>query len=125
MWPFDNGSNPQYKHLDRTIVENGQVTSLGYYPRTLISQTQNRAMSSFLVLNASYLRLKNLQIGYSLPKNILNNAGIARTRFYLSGQNLLTFSKFPKDADPEVSNGGGSNVYPQIAIYTIGLDITF
>jgi TonB-linked SusC/RagA family outer membrane protein len=125
MWPFENGSNPQYKHLDRTIVENGQVTGLGYYPRTLVSQTQNRAMSSFLVLDAGYLRLKNLQIGYSLPENLLHSAGIARARLYLSGQNLLTFSKFPKDADPEVNNGGGSNTYPQIAIYTIGLDITF
>ncbi|MDR0756252.1 MAG: SusC/RagA family TonB-linked outer membrane protein, partial [Tannerella sp.] len=125
MWPLVNGGNAQYKHLDRTIVENGQVTKVGSYPRTLVSQTQNQAMSSFLVLDASYLRLKNLQIGYVLPKNLLHSVGITRARFYLSGQNLLTFSKFPRDADPEVNNGGGTYTYPQIAIYTIGLDITF
>ncbi|MDR1454990.1 MAG: TonB-dependent receptor [Tannerella sp.] len=122
MWPFENGSNPQYKHLDRTLVENGRVTQTGYYPRTLVSQTQNRAMSSFLVINASYLRLKHLQLGYNLPKNLLDHLGIARTRVYFSGQNLLTFKKMPVDVDPE---NGNTNVHPQIAIYTVGLDITF
>ncbi|GHT43630.1 SusC/RagA family TonB-linked outer membrane protein [Bacteroidia bacterium] len=125
MWPFSNGSNPQTKHLDRTIVENGKVTKLGYYPKTLVSQTQNTAMSSFRVLNSSYLRLKNLQVGYNLPKNLLGNLGVNRARIYLSGQNLLTFTGFPKDVDPEVSSGGGSSIYPQVSIYTIGLDITF
>jgi TonB-linked SusC/RagA family outer membrane protein len=125
MWPFENGSNPQYKHLDRTMVENGQVTKLGYYPRTLVSQTQNRAMSSFLVLNSSYLRLKNMQIGYSLPQSLFANLGVTRARVYVSGQNLLTFTSFPSDADPEVSNGGATYAYPQVSIYTIGLDITF
>jgi TonB-linked SusC/RagA family outer membrane protein len=125
MWPFENGSNPQYKHLDRTLVEDGKVTKLGYYPRTLVSQTQNRDMSSFLVLDASYLRLKNLQIGYSLPSTMLKGMNIARARVYLSGQNLLTITGLPEDVDPEISNGNASKNYPQISIYTIGLDITF
>jgi TonB-linked SusC/RagA family outer membrane protein len=125
MWAFYNGSNPQYKHLDRTMVENGKVTQLGYLPRTLVSQTHNRVMSSFLVLDASYLRLKNLQIGYSLPSKLLGKLDISRARVYVSGQNLFTITGMPKDADPEVSNGGASSSYPQIGIYTIGLDITF
>jgi hypothetical protein len=106
-------------------VSNGQVTQLGYYPRTLVSQSQNTVMSSFLVFDASYLRLKNLQIGYNLPQSILKKCDVGRARIYLSSQNLLTLTKFPKDVDPEVSNGSGTSAYPQIAIYTIGLDITF
>lgn len=125
MWGFIDGANAQKKHLDRTIVENGKVVKLGHYPRTLISQSHNRVMSSFLVMNSSYLRLKNLQIGYNLPTSLLDKINIDRARIYVSGQNLLTFTKFPKDFDPETANGAAGSTYPQVAIYTLGLDITF
>lgn len=125
MWGFIDGANAQEKHLDRTLVENGKVTQVGHYPRTLISQSHNRVMSSFLVMNSSYLRLKNLQIGYNLPQSVLKNIHLNRLRLYVSGQNLLTFTKLPKDFDPEVKSGNAGYSYPQVAIYTIGLDITF
>lgn len=82
-------------------------------------------MSSFLAMDASYLRLKNLQVGYTFPKKWLEPLHIQRARIYASGQNLLTFTSFPKDCDPEVSNGYAGYSYPQVAIYTFGLDITF
>ncbi len=125
MWGFIDGANAQKKHLDRTIVEDGRVVKLGHYPRTLINQAHNREMSSFLVMNASYLRLKNLQIGYNVPKKILEGVGVNHARLYVSGQNLLTFTKFPNDYDPEVRSGYASYSYPQVGIYTFGLDITF
>lgn len=125
MWGFIDGANAQRKHLDRTIVENGVVVKQGHYPRVLISQSHNRVMSSFLAMNSSYLRLKNLQIGYNLPQNFLNGIHLSKARVYVSGQNLLTFTSFPKDFDPEVSSGGAGSSYPQVAFYTIGLDITF
>lgn len=125
MWGFIDGANAQEKHLDRTIVENGQVTSLGHYPRLLINQSHNRVMSSFLAMNASYLRLKNLQVGYNLPESLLKSVGIGRARVYVSGQNLFTISGLPKDFDPEGPNGAAGSSYPQVAIYTLGLDVTF
>ena len=125
MWGLVEGCNVKERHLDRTLVENGRVTRLGHYPRALITQSQNRAMSSFLVLNASFLRLKNLQVGYTIPQSILNKISLNRARIYVSGQNLLTFTKFPNDVDPEIPSGNASSNFPQIAIYTIGLDITF
>lgn len=125
MWGLVNGQNATERHLDRTIVENGQVTQLGHFPRILINQSHNRVMSSFLAMNASYLRLKNLQIGYNLPQSLLKNIHLNRARLYVSGQNLLTFTKFPNDFDPEVKSGSGGYSYPQVAIYSIGLDITF
>ena len=76
-------------------------------------------------MNASYLRLKNLQIGYNLPQSLLKSIHLNRARLYVSGQNLLTFTKFPNDFDPEVKSGNGGYSYPQVAIYSIGLDITF
>ena len=125
MWGFIDGANASKRHLNRTIVENGVVVKEGKYPRTLINQAQNRVMSSFLVLNASYLRLKNLQIGYNIPHSFLQKINISRARIYVSGENLLTLTSFPKDVDPEVSNGYAGYSYPQVAIYTFGLDITF
>lgn len=125
MWGFIDGANAQKKHLDRTIVQNGEVTSVGHYPRTLINQSHNRVMSSFLAMNSSYIRMKNFQIGYNLPKSLLNSIGVNRVRVYASGQNLFTITGFPKDFDPEVSNGSAAYSYPQVAIYTFGLDVTF
>ena len=125
MWGFVNGQNATERHLDRTIVENGRVTQLGHFPRILINQSHNRVMSSFLAMNASYLRLKNLQIGYNLPQSLLKSIHLNRARLYVSGQNLFTFTKFPNDFDPEVKSGSGGYSYPQVAIYSIGLDITF
>ena len=82
-------------------------------------------MSSFLAMNASYLRLKNLQVGYNLPESLLKSVGIGRARVYVSGQNLFTISGLPKDFDPEGPNGAAASSYPQVAIYTLGLDVTF
>lgn len=120
FWGYNLGSNAQEKHLDRTIVENGKVVKEGYYPRRLINQKHNGVMSSFMTMNSSFLRLKNLQLGYNLPKTLLSKIPLEKARVYVSGQNLFTFTKFLKDYDPE---GGGA--YPQVAIYTFGLDITF
>ena len=126
FWGVNNGSNARQRNLDRTLVENGVVTKVGYYPKVHIAQQSiNNSQSSFLVLNASYLRLKNLQFGYTIPQHILSKVALNRARIYVSGQNLLTFTKFVKDVDPEVGSGGGSRTYPQIAIYTMGIDITF
>jgi len=125
MWGFMSGANAQEKHLDRTIVENGKIVTEGHYPRVLPNNYAiNSSLSTFSVMNSSYLRMKNIQIGYSLPKSITKKS-IERARFYISGQNLLTFTNFPNDADPEVPSGYASYSYPQVKFYTIGLDITF
>jgi len=125
MWHFrQNSGNPVKMHLDRTIVENGEVIQKGNFPRTLISQQHNQVMSSFMVLDAAYLRLRNLQLGYSLPSNLLDPIKLSAARVYINGQNLLTLTKFPDGYDPEVANDRG-NYYPQVKVYTVGINITF
>lgn len=125
MWAFGpNFGNPTTLHLDRTIVENGVVVQQGNYPRILINETQNHVMSSFLVLNSSYLRLRNIQFGYNLPKNFLETVKISRAKIYLNGQNLLTFTKFPSGYDPEIEEGR-ANFYPLVKFVTFGLNISF
>lgn len=124
FWAFDP-NNALNMHLDRTIVENGQVVKQGYYPRILTTEKHNQDLSSFSVLNASYLRMKNAQLGYSLPAAWLTTVKISKARVYVSGQNLLTFTKFPDSFDPELDSNSATSSYPQVKFYTIGVDLTF
>lgn len=83
----------------------------------------NTVLSSFWTLNGSYLRIKNVQLGYALSQNALKKTGLTAARIYLSGENLHTFSNYQKGWDPEI-NGTG-NFYPILSTYTLGFNITF
>ena len=72
--------------------------------------------------NGSFLRLKSVEIGYTLPRHLTNKIRIEALRIYLSGTNLLTFSKF-KMWDPEM--GGWGIGYPLQKVYNIGLQVNF
>ncbi|WP_299580488.1 TonB-dependent receptor [uncultured Sunxiuqinia sp.] len=99
----------------------------GNFPRPLSSWNVNSSSSypsSFWVVDGSYLRLKNLQFGYTLPKMMTNSAGLSRVRIYYSGQNLLTFTGLRKGVDPEAPAGARA-YYPQVKTNTIGLSVTF
>lgn len=126
MWPLEkgNGGASLKMHFDRTIVENGRVTKLGHYPRTLTggNQSHNNQMSSFRLFKTDYLRLKNLQIGYNFPSSIKDKLNLQTLRIYLSGTNLLTFTKYPVGFDPELL-GTNNYVYPQVSFYTFGLNV--
>ena len=67
--------------------------------------------SSLFLYNANYIRLKNLEVGYSLPKNIIRFAGLQNVRFYVQGLNLLTFDSLDDvDMDPETKEGSVTGV---------------
>ncbi|MNY31260.1 hypothetical protein D3C86_1654160 [compost metagenome] len=75
--------------------------------------------------DASYLRLKNIQLGYSLPKTLTDKIKIKRARIYVNGQNLLTVSNM-KIVDPERSiQTANFYQYPSTKIYTMGVNVTF
>ena len=79
-------------------------------------------VSSYYVENGSYLKLRNLQIGYNLPKELANKLLMERLRFYLSAQNLLTIKSSDfTGVDPENANFG----YPIPVNVTFGLNVTF
>lgn len=82
----------------------------------------NTQCSTWWMQNGSFMRLKSLEIGYSLPQNMVHKWGLNMIRIYLNGSNLLTFSKF-KLWDPEMgSNGLG---YPIQRVFNIGLNVNF
>ena len=103
------------------------------YPRAVFGDpNNNRRTSDRFLEDASYLRLKNLSLGYSLPRNIANKAGLASARIYVSGQNLLTFTEY-SGFDPEVSTFTLSNTapgtdfltFPQARTMIVGLNLGF
>ncbi len=92
------------------------------YPR-LSTGKQNYTSSSYWIQSGAYVRLKSVQLGYTLPGGWTKKAGLSRCRLYVSGQNLLTFSKLEKDIDPEAPND--DRYYPQVKTYTFGLNVEF
>ena len=93
------------------------------YPRLFIgTNNNNNQNSSFWMANGRYMRLKNLEIGYTLPKRISQKMAMQNMRVYLSGVNLFTFSPF-KLWDPDLQTGATN--YPNNRIINIGLTIGF
>ncbi len=110
-------------HLNRWTPETASTATYpalhyGPYPNN-----KNSASSLFLA-DASYIRMKSTEIGYSIPENILRRIGLAQTRFYMQGLNLVTWDKLKKyDVDPETNTGG--DWYPIQRVVSFGVDVTF
>lgn len=97
-----------------------------YYPRPLSSGSKNQQVQTRYLLNASYIRLKNLQIGYTLPVHLTQKIKISKLRIFLSGENLWTGTKMPGMFDPETVDGNNNgSVYPLSKVYSIGLNVNF
>ena len=97
-----------------------------YYPRPVWGTDKNRLNQTRWVQDASYMRLKNLQIGYTIPMGFTNRFGVDRLRIFLSGENLLTFTKLSTIFDPETIDGNSlGNCYPLSRTYSFGVSVTF
>ncbi|WP_313368590.1 SusC/RagA family TonB-linked outer membrane protein [Sphingobacterium mizutaii] len=103
-------------------------------PRVSVTSTNNTQNSDFWMRSASYLRLKNVQLGYEIPKSWLANSKIGGIFIYANGQNLFTKTNFYEGYDPEINYNAGAqdgvtlgsgNFYPQVKVYTFGLDFKF
>ncbi len=94
------------------------------YPRmTLIGQNNNTKNSDFWLRDASYLRLKNMEIGYNFSSSFLKRFGISNLRTFLNGYNLLTFDSLDI-TDPE-SRTGSNSAYPLTKVYNVGFKLDF
>ncbi|HAR37933.1 MAG: SusC/RagA family protein [Bacteroidetes bacterium GWD2_45_23] len=96
-----------------------------YYPRPLF-RGQNQQTQTRYLQNAAYIRLKNLQLGYTLPQELTRNFNFEKFRVFISGENLWIGTKMAKMFDPETVEGGyGGNVYPMSKVMSVGLNINF
>jgi len=92
------------------------------YPRITLDSTQSNAVkSTFYKYKGDYIKLKNVQIGYSLPENWMKKIHFSNIRVYLSGENLLTLTQFP-GLDPEM---GAAVTYPLTRQFAVGAQLTF
>lgn len=118
IYAFYNGGKVVENYLDRWTPQNPN----GTYPRLSMQDTQkNWEASSFWMQNASYLKMRNMQLGYTIPKQILGKSGISNLRVYFSADNLFTISGFD-NIDPEVPYG---SYYPLTKNYSFGINVSF
>jgi TonB-linked SusC/RagA family outer membrane protein len=146
--------NMQYKGFDLSILFQGAAQAIRYvntpsgewgnfqrefyenrwteenpnaeYPRTFNRSEEywRNQRNTLWMQRTDYVRLKNLQLGYSLPEGLTSRIGMQRVRAYVGGFNLLTYSPGVKDFDPESDNEGGTN-YPLQKVVNTGVMITF
>lgn len=97
-----------------------------YYPRPMF-KTRNQEKQTRYLQNAAYLRLKNVQLGYTLPQRWTRTARIEKLRIFCTGENLLTITKMSKLLDPEVAGYGakGGIVYPMSKTIAFGVNVNF
>lgn len=124
--------------LNNILENNGKIVDGKAYPKINQNDRSSPNSSTFYIQDGSYLRMTNLQLGYTLPKTVIGKLGLSKARVYLQGQNLLTFSKY-FGTDPAISNaniGSGGNVndgamgidngnYPTNKIVNLGINLEF
>jgi TonB-linked SusC/RagA family outer membrane protein len=119
-----DASHPSSLWLDAWSPENTDASMPRIWSaRTSNSDPQN-VMSTFWLQNTSYLRLKNLQLGYTFPSQLVRKAGLDRVRIYYSVENLFTIDSMLINLDPETSSERASS-FPLIKTHSVGLSFTF
>lgn len=132
LWPFINGhESAKNLVLERWTEERYNSGEAINFPRLSLSPNKdtdnNYRDSNYWIRDASYLRLKNLEIGYVFGRNKLRGLGIESLRLFVSGTNLITWTDVI-DLDPEAPSRAGNveiNTYPLQKIYNIGVNINF
>lgn len=115
-YAFYNGGKVIDKYMDRWTPDNVN----GSMPRLSMKNSSNRQTSSFWVKDASYLKMRNIQLGYSVPSRLISKAAISKLRVYCSVDNLFTITGF-EGTDPEARG----NVHPLTRSYSFGLNLSF
>ena len=123
--PFMQGSPPNKDYIKHMWTEENPY---GDKHPTLYWQDmgggKNTRPNSYYLKDASFFRLKNLTLGYTLPRVWTEKANISKVRIYFSGDNLLTLTPY-KGLDPERNGDGRDAIYPQNRIYSFGLNVEF
>jgi TonB-linked SusC/RagA family outer membrane protein len=123
-YPFNNGANATWEWTTDAWTPEHRDAKLPIVT-TSTGSIDNFQRSTFWIRDNSYLRMKNIQLGYSLPERWLSKVKISKVTLFVNGQNLLTFSKY-KDFDPEaILDQTTLYFYPMLKTYSGGLNVTF
>lgn len=124
-YAFSQEGNIQKWQAEETWTGD-QTNRYPKYPRLEVMSnagSNNTIVSDYWILDASYLKVRNIQVGYTLPQNATRKFGASNLRFYVSLDNPFTISGYRKGWDPEINTGG--SYYPILSTYTFGLTLKF
>lgn len=113
-------SIPKTIHLDRWTPDNPNAS----YPRMYFQPDHNIVYSDYWLEDASYLRMKNIQLGYTLPTKLIDKTNIGQFKIYASIENLFTITNYFNGFDPEVRETSG-DAYPQLKTFSLGLNLIY
>ncbi len=135
IWPAYQGGTYRSEFLNRFNPADESTWATATYPRLTRTGVNNYKPSTFWMADASYCRLKNIQLSYTLPSELTKKARIQSLTFFANAQNLFTWTKFYQGYDPElsynadatdgVSLGDIAYNYPQVKTFTFGVEIKF
>lgn len=122
--PLLSSRDAKNKHIDMVNRWHPDNNPDGNQPRANANDPNDNArISDRYIEDGSYLKLKNLELGYSLPIILIKKVGLTKLRFYISAQNLLTFTNY-RGYDPDVPASGIDNgIYPQARIFMMGINV--
>lgn len=127
-YTFYNGGQIQRWQADNCWTEDNP-NKWATYPRVeqMSMGNANMETSDYWVRDASFLRIKNISLGYTIPKNLTRKIGFENIRVYFSADNIKTFNKFYKGWDPEneIGTGDAPSFYPITAVYSFGFNFKF
>ena len=122
--PFQG--NLQNATLGRWTPENAATATFPRLSADLAGPSSPSNFSSFWLVNAKYVRLKSVDVGYRFPKKWTNAMKVANARLYVSGYDLLTWANFDLySQDPEITSNGSAGTYPVQKVYNLGLQVGF
>lgn len=119
-----SAGHPSTAWLDSWTPENPNASMPRVAESRKSPSESSVVMSDFWVMNTSYLRLKTIQLGYTLPKTVLAASGLTNVRFYYSAENVFTLDDMPLNVDPETISSRLSS-YPLIMTHSFGVNVTF
>lgn len=126
MYAFVNGGKVKEHHLDRWNPNKTETENLSSAKYPLLHYDSygdhNQRSNSFFLKNGNFLRLKNIELSYSLPTSIIKKAAMSECRFFVNGNNLITWDHLDGLCDPE---SAGSNRYPIMKTVNFGVNIKF
>lgn len=126
MFAFNNNGKVKDIHLQRWNPAKSEADNLANAQYPLLHYgsygDHNQRLSSFFLKNGSFLRLKNIELSYTLPKELIKHAGMSNVRIYVNANNLVTWDHLDDLVDPE---SNGSNRYPLLKTVNVGFNVVF
>ena len=122
----NGGTAQRWQYENRWTYDNPDRNAKFPKMKPYVIDSEISVPSTYWLLNSSFLRVKNIQLGYNLSSEILNKIKIQRLRLYVNAENFYCFNSYYKGWDPEMysANDNGS-FYPIVATYTFGVNVTF